>query len=123
MTIAELARAIYRADIDAANAYYRETGNLEGYQTRARAARESWEHEVREAYRDEAAEAAYLEARAEGGRVYADLATGERVRVPSLAALYAVSDTEGAPAAPLIARMTGDFIASHTTAADLIRRA
>lgn len=123
MTIAELTRAIYHADMDAANAYYRETGDLAGYQTRARAARESWEREIRDAYRDETVEDAYVAARMSGGRVYADIDTGERVRVPSVAALYAVSDITGAPAAPLIARMTGGFIVSHATIADLISRA
>lgn len=122
-TIAELARNVYRADIDAANAYYRSTGDIAGYQARSRAARETWEREVRDAYRDDAIEDAYVAARAEGGRVYADLVTGERVRVPSVAALYAVSDTTGVPAEPLVARITGGFIVSHATIADLISRA
>ena len=116
-------RAQYAADMDTANAYYRESGDLAGYQSRAAAARETWHADIRAHYADAARDAELAAAIATGGRVSAELHDGQRVSVPTLAALYHVTDTTGAPAAPIIARMVGPFIVSHATIADIIRPA
>lgn len=116
-------REQYRADVDAANAHYRATGNLAEFQALNTQARESWHAEVREHFTDLMAESRLREALTHGGRVYATLNTGETVRVHNVGNLYEVSDTTGAPASPLVARMVGDFIVKHTTIAGLITQA
>lgn len=123
MSYAAARREQYRAEIYAAHAYYRDTRDLPGYQERYAAARDTWHADIREHYRDTAVESAYVDARNTGGRIYADTITGERVSVPTIGALYAVSDVTGAPAEPLIARIVGGFIVSHATVADIIGRA
>lgn len=116
-------REQYRADVDAANAHYRATGDLAGFQALNSVARDSWHADVREHFADSMAETRLREALDQGGRVYATLNTGETVRVHNVGNLYSVSDTTGAPAAPLVARMVGDFTVKHTTVADLITQA
>lgn len=123
MTFAIARRDKYTADIDAANAYYRESADLTGYQAKAREARESWCADIRAYYQDFASEVELREALAMPGRVYADLAAGERVRVHTVGNLYEVTDTTGAPAEPLIARMVGGFTVLDTSITDLISRA
>lgn len=116
-------REQYRVDVDTANAHYRATGDLAGFQALNSAARESWHADVREHFTDSMAETRLREALDQCGRVYATLDTGETVRVHNVGNLYSVSDTTGAPASPLIARMVGNFTVSHTTISDLISQA
>lgn len=116
-------REQYRADVDAANAHYRATGDLKGFQALNAQARDTWHVDVREHFADSMAETRLREALAQGGRVYATLNTGETVSVHNVGNLYEVSDITGAPAEPLIARMVGDFTVKHTSVADLISRA
>lgn len=120
---ADTRREQYREDVNAANTHYRKTGNLAEFQALNSAARESWHTDTREHFADSMAETRLREALDQGGRVYATLDTGETVRVHNVGNLYSVSDTTGAPAAPLIARMVGNFTVKHTTAANLITRA
>lgn len=120
---ADTRRELYRADVDAANAHYRATGDLKGFQALNSAARDSWYADIREHFTDSMAETRLREALAQCGRVYATLNTGETVRVHNVGNLYSVSDIAGAPAAPLVARMVGDFTVKHTTVADLISQA
>jgi hypothetical protein len=122
-SFAHTRREQYRVDAEAAQQYFRDTQDLVGFQERNRAARDTWHQEVREHYRDPSVEAALNEALMQDDRVYVELVSGERVRVQNVGNLYDVSDTTGAPAEPLIARMRGDFIGSNTTIADLISRA
>lgn len=116
-------RGQYRADVDAANAHYRATGDLKGFQALNTQARDSWHADVLEHFADSMAETRLLEALAQGGSVYATLDTGETVSVHNVGNLYSVSDVTGAPSSPLIARMVGNFIVSHTSVANLISRA
>lgn len=116
-------REQYRADVDAANAHYRATGDLKAFQALNAQARDTWHADVREHFADSMAETRLREALAQGGRVYATLNTGETVPVHTIGNLYEVSDITGAPAEPLIARIVGGFAVSHTTVADLISRA
>lgn len=120
---AETRRDQYTRDVAAANDYYRLTGDLAGYQTRNTQARESWHADILAAYHSPAREAELKEALANGGRVYADTLTGDRVRVHNIGNLYAVTDTTGAPAMPLIGRMVGDFIELSTSVSDLVGKA
>lgn len=123
LTWADIRREQYRADVDAANAHYRATGNLAEFQTLNTQARETWHADIREHFTDLMAETRLREALSQDGRVYATLDTGETVRVHNVGNLYEVSDITGAPTAPLIARMVGDFIVKHTTLSDLITQA
>ena len=116
-------REQYRADVNTANAHYRATGDLKGFQALNTQARDTWHADVREHFADSMAETRLREALAQGGRVYATLNTGETVSVHNVGNLYEVSDITGAPAEPLIARMVGVFTVKHTTVADLIARA
>lgn len=116
-------REQYRADVDAANAHYRATGNLTEFQALNSAARDTWHADVRAHFADSMADTRLREALAQGGRVYATLDTGEIVSVYNVGNLYSVSDITGAPAAPLIARMVGNFTVKHTTLNDLISQA
>lgn len=116
-------REQYRADVDAANAHYRATGNLAEFQALNTQAHDSWLADVREHFTDSMAESRLREALAQGGRVYATLDTGETVRVHNVGNLYSVSDITGAPAAPLIARIVGDFVVKHTSLSDIITQA
>lgn len=123
LTWADNRREQYRADVDAANAHYRSTGDLKGFQALNAQARDTWHADIREHFTDSVVETHLREALAQGGRVYATLNTGEIVSVHNVGNLYEVSDITGAPAEPLIARMVGDFTVKHTTVADLISRA
>ena len=114
-TYADTRREIYAADMTAANDYYRETGDLAGYQTRALAARDECRADIRVHYCNTELETELRAALATGGRVYANLATGETVSLPSVIALYHVTDTAGAPAEPLAARIIGALTISHRT--------
>lgn len=120
---AEARRERYREDVDNANAHYRATGNVREFQALNAKARESWEADIREHFTDLMVESRLRDALAQGGRVYATLDTGETVPVRNINSLYEVSNITGSPAAPLVARMVGDFIVKHTTVADLITRA
>ena len=120
---ADSRREQYRADVATANAHYRATGDLKEFQTLNTQARDSWHTDVREHFTDSVVETQLREALTQGGRVYATLDTGETVSVHNVGNLYHVTDVTGAPAAPLIARMVGDFTVSHTTVADLITQA
>ena len=117
---ADTRREQYRADVDAANAHYRATGDLKGFQALNTQARDSWHDDVREHFADSMAETRLREALAQGGRVYATLNTGETVSVHNISNLYEVCDIAGAPAEPLIARMVGDFTVKFTTVSDLV---
>ena len=114
-TYADTRRETYAADMAAANAYYRETADLAGYQTRALAARDTWQADIRAHYRNTELEIELSAALVTGGRVYANLATGEIVSIPSVTALYRVTDIEGAPAEPIAARIIGGLTISHRT--------
>lgn len=114
-TYADTRRETYAADMAAANDYYRETSDLPGYQTRALAARDSWQADIRAHYQDTELETELRAALATGGRVYATINTGETVSLPSVTALYHVTDTVGAPAEPLAARIVGTLTVSHRT--------
>ena len=115
-TYADMRRETYAADMAAANHYYRETADLAGYQTRALVARDTWQADIRAHYSNTELETELRAALATGGRVYANLATGETVPLPSVTALYHVTDTVGAPAEPLAARIVGALTISHRTA-------
>ena len=108
-------REAYAADMTAANDYYRETADLPGYHTRALAARDTWQADIRAHYQNLKLEAELRAALATGGRVYATINTGETVSLPSVTALYHVTDTVGAPAEPLAARIVGALTISHRT--------
>ena len=123
MPYADTRREQYRADVQAANDYYRNTGDLKGFQSLNSEARDTWHTDIRAYYNDDALNADLREALTQGGRVYATLNTGETVRVHNVGNLYEVSDIAGAPAEPLVARMVGGFDVKHTTLADLISRA
>ena len=114
-TYADTRRETYAADIAAANDYYRETADLTGYQTRALTARDTWQADIRAHYRNTELENELRAALATGGRVYANLATGETVSLPSVTALYHVTDIAGAPAEPLAALIVGGLTISHRT--------
>lgn len=123
MSYAESRRELYRQDIDNANRYYRESGDLAGFQERNTVARETWHADILEHYNDARVNADLLAALSESGRVYVTTDNGETVRVHNTGTLYSVSDTVGAPATPLIARMVGGFTVKHTTVADLVSHA
>ena len=123
MSYADTRREQYQADVQAANDHYRNTGDITGFQSLNRAARDTWHADIRAHYNNDAINTELREALAQGGRVYATLNTGETVRVHNVGNLYDVSDISGAPAEPLIARMAGSFDVKHTVAADLISRA
>lgn len=123
MSYATTRREQYRADVQAANEHFRNTGDLKGFQSLNSEARDTWHADIRAHFNNEELNAELREALAQGGRVYATLDTGEVVRVHNVGNLYGVSDTTGAPAEPLIARMVGGFDVKHTTVADLISRA
>lgn len=115
-TYADTRRETYAADMTAANDYYRETADLAGYQTRALAARDTWQADIRAHYRNTELETELRAALATGGSVYATLATGETVSLTSVTALYRVTDIAGAPAEPVAARIIGSLTISHRTA-------
>lgn len=123
MPYASTRRDQYRADVQAANDHYRNTGDLKGFQSLNSEARDTWHADIRAHYNNDALNAELREALTQGGRVYVTLDTSEIVRVHNVGNLYEVSDTTGAPAEPLIARMVGGFDVKHTTVADLISRA
>ena len=112
-TYADTRRETYAADMAAANDYYRETVDLAGYQTRALTARDTWQADIRAHYRNTELETELRAALATGGRVYATIATGETVSLPSVTALYHVTDIAGAPAEPLAALIMGALTISH----------
>lgn len=114
-TYADTRRETYAADMATANDYYRETADLTGYQTRALAARDTWQADIRAHYHNTELETELRAALATGGRVYATLATGETVSLPSVTALYHVTDIAGAPAEPLAALIVGALTISHRT--------
>lgn len=122
-TFAATRRAQYRADVQAANDHYRNTGDLKGFQTLNREARDTWHADIRAHYNDVTRNAELRKALAQNGHVCATLDTGEIVGIHNVGNLYEVTDSEGAPAEPLIARIVGGFDVKHTTLADLITRA
>lgn len=122
MDFATLQRNLYREAVNNANAYYRETQDLQGFQSRNRAARDEWETNIRDYYRNPELEQQIRDALNNGFRVYAELGNNVRMSVYSVPSLYAVSDTTGAPAQPLIARMQG-LTVSDKTLMDFIRPA
>lgn len=112
-TYADTRRETYAADMTAANEYYRETADLAGYQTRALAARDTWQADIRAHYQNPELETELRAALATGGRVYATINTGETVSLPSVTALYYVTNIAGAPAEPLAALIVGALTVSH----------
>lgn len=114
-TYADTRRETYAADMTAATDYYRETADLAGYQTRALVARDTWQADIRTHYQNPKLEAELRAALATGGRVYATINTGEMVSLPSVTALYHVTDVTGAPAEPLAALIVGALTVSHRT--------
>lgn len=123
MSYATARREQYRADVQAANDHYRNTGDLKGFQSLNSEARDTWHADIRAHFNNDALNTELREALTQGGRVYATLNTGETVRVHNVGNLYEVSDIAGAPAEPLVARMVGGFDVKHTSLEDLISRA
>lgn len=122
-TYAEQRRKQYEHDMGMANTVFRNTGNLAEYQKLAKYAKDMWLSDIRKHYNNDTINAELLNALSSGGRIYATLETGETVRVHGIDNLYHVTDITGAPAEPLISRMTGGFTVKHTTLNDLVSRA
>ena len=123
MTKYETAYNAYETALDAANNTYRDTGNLETFQAATSAAKDLWQATVKELARDTQREDELSALLANGGRVYGDTRDGQIVRLHSIAGLYRVSDTTGAPREPLAVLLVGALRESFTTISDLISRA
>ena len=113
--------AQYELEEEAAQQLYRDTRDLGKFQEAAKAARESWEADIRDSYRDLELEAQVRELLARHGRVYATLEDGQVVRLHNIGNLYRVSSTVGGEV-PIIARGPKPY-GSDTTIADYISKA
>ena len=119
----ETAYNAYQTTLDIANSDYRDTGNLETFQEASRDAKDLWQALVTGLSRDTQREDELSALLANGGRVYGDTRDGQIVRLHSIAGLYRVSDTTGAPREPLAVLLVGALRESFTTISDLISRA
>jgi len=123
MTKYDTAYNAYQTTLDIANSDYRDTGDLAAFQEDTSAAKDFWQSTVKGLSRDTQREDELTALLANGGRVYGDTLDRQTVRLHSIADLYRVSDTTGAPREPLAVLLVGDLRESFTTVSDLITRA
>jgi len=123
MTKYDTAYTAYQTVLDGANRAWRAGGDLKTFQAATSAAKDLWQATVKELARDTQREHELTALLSTGNRVYGDTRDGQTWRLHSIAGLYRVSDTTGAPREPLSVLLVGDLRESLTKRSDLTSRA